>query len=98
MRLVTIEYISFYPSVIRISLNGVIKVADFGLTEDIYSRNYFKQTKNNDCVVKLPIKWMALESLHDGLFTEKTDVVRRSYTYRMHYKYSMVCRKCSMFY
>ena len=81
MRLVTIEYIYFYPSVIRISLNGVIKVADFGLTEDIYSRNYFKQTQNNDCVVKLPIKWMALESLHDGLFTEKTDVVRRSYTY-----------------
>ena len=25
--------------------------------------------------MKLPVKWMALESLHDGVFSEKTDVV-----------------------
>ena len=25
--------------------------------------------------VKLPVKWMALESLHYGIFSEKTDVV-----------------------
>ena len=54
-------------------MNYVIKVADFGLTEDIYSRSYFRQSK--DAKVKLPIKWMAPESLHDGVFTEQTDVV-----------------------
>ena len=57
----------------------MIKVADFGLSEDVYARNYFRQGKqgeNGEAVVKLPIKWMAVESLNDGLFSEKTDVVR----------------------
>ncbi len=57
----------------RIDENHVIKVADFGLLEDVYSRNYFRQEKEGG--VKLPVKWMALESLLDGIFTEKTDVV-----------------------
>ena len=26
--------------------------------------------------VKLPLKWMAIESIEDGIFTEKTDIVR----------------------
>ena len=59
----------------------MIKVSDFGLSEDIYSRNYFKQGqlgKDSEDHVKLPVRWMALESLNDGLFTEKTDVVRVS--------------------
>uniref|UniRef100_A0A1X7T0F7 SRCR domain-containing protein n=1 Tax=Amphimedon queenslandica TaxID=400682 RepID=A0A1X7T0F7_AMPQE len=60
--------------------NGIIKVADFGLSEDIYAKNYFRQFKRNSndspslTTVKLPVKWMAIESLHDGLFSEKTDV------------------------
>ncbi len=51
----------------------MIKVSDFGLSEDVYSKNYFRQEKS--AAVKLPVKWMALESLTDGVFTEKTDVV-----------------------
>ncbi|CAI8031491.1 Integrin beta-6 [Geodia barretti] len=31
-----------------IDLNNVIKVADFGLTEDIYARNYFRQTTEQE--------------------------------------------------
>ncbi|CAI8006720.1 Tyrosine-protein kinase transforming protein SEA [Geodia barretti] len=60
-----------------IDLNNVIKVADFGLTEDTYARNYFRQTteqEDGEPPVKLPVKWMALESLNDGIFSEKTDV------------------------
>ena len=53
----------------------MIKVSDFGLTEDVYARNYFRQGRE-DGVVKLPVKWMSPESLNDGVFTEKTDVVR----------------------
>ena len=59
----------------RMAANSVIKVADFGLAEDIYTGNYFRQHKDFSNQIKLPIKWMALESIHDGLFTEKTDVV-----------------------
>ena len=62
----------------RIDMNGVIKVADFGLSEDIYARNYFKQAhgqEDEEAPVKLPVKWMALESLNDGVFSQKTDVV-----------------------
>ena len=57
----------------------MIKVADFGLSEDIYARNYFRQSGlhniEGEKSIKLPVKWMAIESLHDGIFTEKTDVV-----------------------
>ena len=68
-------------SCIRIDSNNVIKVADFGLSEDIYSRNYFRQDRDSEdgeTSVKLPVRWMALESLNDGIFAEKTDVVRES--------------------
>ena len=57
----------------RIDDQYVIKVGDFGLTEDIYSKNYFRETAGES--VKLPIKWMALESLFERIFSEKTDVV-----------------------
>ena len=64
---------------VRIDENFVIKVADFGLSEDIYCKDYFRQVLSGNTqeegVIKLPIKWMALESLSDGIFTEKTDVV-----------------------
>ena len=53
---------------------GVIKVADFGLAEDIYTTNYFR-IKKGDAKVKLPVKWMAPESIESGLFSEKSDVV-----------------------
>ena len=58
----------------RIADNGVIKVADFGLSEEIYTKNYFYQFKESKSV-KLPVRWMALESLHYGIFSEKSDVV-----------------------
>ncbi|XP_064398809.1 fibroblast growth factor receptor-like [Halichondria panicea] len=51
---------------------GGIRVGDFGLAEDVYTSGYFRQTDRAN--VKLPYKWMALESLNDAIFTEKTDV------------------------
>ncbi len=67
---------------IRMSVDGVIKVADFGLSEEVYGNNYFRVNVDNPSQkeqIKLPIKWMALESIHDGLFSEKTDVVCLEY-------------------
>ena len=57
----------------RIDAHFVIKITDFGLSEDVYARNYFRQGQGT--AVKLPVKWMAPESLQDGIFSDKTDVV-----------------------
>ena len=57
----------------RLDQNYVIKVADFGLSENTYTKNYIR--KEQTAGVKLPIKWMAYESLTDGIFSEKTDIV-----------------------
>ena len=59
--------------VCRLDHNFLIKVADFGLSESTYAKSYFRQEATAG--VKLPIKWMACESLTDGIFSEKTDVV-----------------------
>ena len=57
----------------RLDQDYVIKVADFGLSENTYAKDYIR--KKQTAGVKLPIKWMAYESLIDGIFSEKTDVV-----------------------
>ena len=49
-------------------------MADFGLSVDIYSAYYYRQGKDEE--MKLPIRWMAVESITDGIYTEKSDVVR----------------------
>lgn len=53
-----------------------MKVADFGLSRDIYSKDYYRMGSKT----LLPIKWMAPESFNDGVFTEKTDVVSKKST------------------
>ena len=60
-------------NIYRIDDQFIIKVADFGLAEDVYTRGYFRQDKQSG--PRLPIKWLAPESLRDGVFSEKSDVV-----------------------
>ena len=57
----------------RIDEVGLIKVADFGLAKSTYEKLYFRQVMGDS--VKLPIKWMAIECIEDGVFSEKSDVV-----------------------
>ena len=65
-------YFLSYPT--RIDTHFLIIITDFGLSEDVFVRNYFRQGSSGE-VVKLPVKWMAPESLGDGHFSEKSDVV-----------------------
>ena len=57
---------------IRVDKDLTIKIADFGLTRDIYSDDYYRMGHNT----KVPIKWMPPESIHDRYYDHKTDVVR----------------------
>ena len=57
-------------------MNGVIKVADFGLTEDMYGTNYFRRRKSDvGGQDKVPIRWMAPESIEKDIYNQSTDVV-----------------------
>ncbi|XP_078133830.1 tyrosine-protein kinase receptor TYRO3 [Sander vitreus] len=50
--------------------NMTVCVADFGLSKKIYSGDYYRQGS----VSKLPVKWIALESLSDNVYTTQSDV------------------------
>ncbi|KFQ39536.1 Tyrosine-protein kinase Mer, partial [Mesitornis unicolor] len=45
-------------------------VADFGLSKKIYSGDYYRQGR----IAKMPVKWIAIESLADRVYTIKSDV------------------------
>ena len=47
----------------RLDQNYVLKVADFGLSENTYAKSYIRQEQTAG--VKLPVKWMAYGSLTD---------------------------------
>ena len=55
--------------------NQNIRVSDFGLAKDVYITEYYRGDKHT----LLPVKWMAMESLLDQYFDEKTDVVNEAY-------------------
>ena len=51
-------------------------MADFGLTEDMYAGNYYRRDKSEEGnSEKVPIRWMAPESIENDIYNEGTDVV-----------------------
>ena len=53
-------------------------MADFGLTEDMYGTNYFRRNRNDtQSEEKVPIRWMAPESIENDIYDESTDVVSK---------------------
>ncbi|KAJ7308412.1 hypothetical protein JRQ81_008957 [Phrynocephalus forsythii] len=47
-----------------------VKIGDFGMTRDIYETDYYRKGGKG----LLPVRWMAPESLKDGIFTGNSDV------------------------
>ncbi|XP_014217456.2 vascular endothelial growth factor receptor kdr-like [Copidosoma floridanum] len=55
---------------ILLAENNIIKICDFGLAKTLYKdQNYKKQHEG-----KFPVKWMAIESIRDGVFSTMSDV------------------------
>ena len=48
-----------------------VKIADFGLARDVYERDYYRSENKKN---KLPIRWMAPESITKGFYSSMTDV------------------------
>uniref|UniRef100_A0A8C7KZI2 Tyrosine-protein kinase receptor n=1 Tax=Oncorhynchus kisutch TaxID=8019 RepID=A0A8C7KZI2_ONCKI len=46
-----------------------VKIGDFGMTRDIYETDYYRKGGKG----LLPVRWMAPESLKDGVFTANSD-------------------------
>uniref|UniRef100_A0A8D2ZU03 Tyrosine-protein kinase receptor n=1 Tax=Scophthalmus maximus TaxID=52904 RepID=A0A8D2ZU03_SCOMX len=46
-----------------------VKIGDFGMTRDIYETDYYRKGGKG----LLPVRWMAPESLKDGVFTPHSD-------------------------
>lgn len=57
----------------RLDETLTVKVADFGLARDVFGKEYYSIRQHRHA--KLPVKWMALESLQTQKFTTKSDVV-----------------------
>ncbi|XP_023246671.1 vascular endothelial growth factor receptor kdr-like [Copidosoma floridanum] len=55
---------------ILLAENNIIKICDFGLAKTLYKDEKYKK----QCVGKLPVKWMAIESIRDGVFSTMSDV------------------------
>ncbi|XP_055612956.1 fibroblast growth factor receptor homolog 1-like, partial [Uranotaenia lowii] len=55
---------------VLVSDGYVMKIADFGLARDIHSQEYYRKTTTS----KLPIRWMAPESLEENFYDSQSDV------------------------
>ncbi len=47
-----------------------MKIGDFGMTRPMYDSDYYRFNKRG----MLPVRWMAPESLMDGMFTPMSDM------------------------
>lgn len=47
-----------------------VKIGDFGMTRDIYETDYYRKAGQG----LVPVRWMAPESIRDGVFTSQSDV------------------------
>lgn len=64
----------FHFCAFRLDESYTVKVADFGMARDVLDKEYY--SVQNHRKAKLPVKWMAIESLQTHKFTPKSDVVR----------------------
>ncbi|XP_014211548.1 vascular endothelial growth factor receptor 1-like [Copidosoma floridanum] len=55
---------------ILLAENNVVKICDFGLAKTMYKDDNYKKQGNGP----VPVKWMAIESIRDQVFSTKSDI------------------------
>ncbi|KAF5277868.1 hypothetical protein FQA39_LY06020 [Lamprigera yunnana] len=55
---------------ILLAENDIVKICDFGLAKSVYKSDNYKKTGEGP----LPVKWMAVESIRDRVFSTQSDV------------------------
>lgn len=50
--------------------NNIVKICDFGLAKTMYKDDNYKKKGDGP----LPIKWMAIESIRDRIFSTQSDI------------------------
>ena len=58
----------------------LLKIADFGMSRDVYVENYYRESSRDK---PKPAKWMAIESLREGIYDSNTEVVSVRYARAM---------------
>nr|AAB34826.1 LPTK18=FGF receptor tyrosine kinase homolog [Hirudo medicinalis=leeches, Annelida, embryonic, Peptide, 57 aa] [Hirudo medicinalis] len=53
---------------ILVSTNKIVKLCDFGLARIVHNGDHYCKLTNG----RLPLKWMALESIRDRIFTAQS--------------------------
>ncbi|XP_069946916.1 vascular endothelial growth factor receptor kdr-like isoform X4 [Cherax quadricarinatus] len=72
------EYLSFKKVLhgdlaarnVLLAEENIVKISDFGLAKDIYKNENYKKKSDGP----VPVKWLALECLRDGVFSIQSDV------------------------
>lgn len=52
------------------NIRTIVKISDLGLARDIYANDFYEIKSNKP----LPFRWMAPESIFDGIFSTESDV------------------------
>ncbi|XP_063904887.1 insulin-like receptor isoform X2 [Zophobas morio] len=53
-----------------VAADRTVKIGDFGMARDVYETDYYRK----ETVGLLPVRWMAPESLADGVFSTDSDI------------------------
>ncbi len=67
----TLYHACLITVLLRLDSELLVKIGDFGLARDVYSSDYYRANQG----ARIPVKWMAPETLTDAISNEKTDVV-----------------------
>ncbi|XP_042875758.1 vascular endothelial growth factor receptor 1-like [Penaeus japonicus] len=55
---------------ILLAEDNIVKISDFGLAKDIYKNENYQKKSNGP----VPVKWLALECLRDGVYSTQSDI------------------------